>query len=157
MPAARRISRPPSLWQALDRVVDEADLLSPDEEAGLAAQSEALERRTTDQLVIVTVRSLGGRTIEDYSQDIGNRWGIGQEDRDNGVLLVVAPVERSTRIHVGYGLEPILTNARAQTIVDRDLLPSFRDESWSKGIEAGTRSIVATLIAHESEPRRGRP
>jgi len=156
--ACRAADQPPAEQPAaLVRVVDEADLLSPEEEGRLAAESEALERRTTDQLVIVTVRSLDGRTIEDYSRNFGNSRGIGQEDKDNGVLLVVAPVERRTRIHVGFGLEPILTNARAQAIVERDLVPSFRDEHWNEGIEAATKAIVATLIEHEREPRRARP
>ena len=139
------------------RVVDLADLLTADEEARLVSTSAELERRTSDQLVIATIRSLEGRSVEDYARELGNHWGIGQADKDNGVLLVVAPTERKVRIAVGHGLEPILTNERAAQIIDRDLVPNFREELWSEGIEAGTRSIVATLIAHEREPRRGRP
>ena len=114
----------------------------------------ALERRTTDQLVIVTVPSLGGRTIEAFGLALGNHWRIGQRGRDNGVLLIVAPTERKTRIEVGYGLERILTNARAQTIVDTDLVPQFGRADGMKGSRSGTRSIVAVLVEHEREPRR---
>jgi uncharacterized protein len=137
-------------------VVDMADLLSPAEEAGLTRTLAALEGRTTDQLIVVTTPSLGGRTIEAYGLMLGNGWHIGQRGRDNGVLVIVAPAERKTRIEVGYGLEAILTNPRAQQIVDRDMVPQFRAGHWHAGIEAGTQAIVATLIAHVREPRRRR-
>jgi len=151
---------PPSLPSGLPalsgRVVDMANLLSEAEEDALSRRSAALERRTGDQLVIVTTPSLGDRTIEAYGRMLGNGWHIGQRGRDNGVLLIVAPAERQTRIEVGYGLETILTNARAGEIVRRDLLPNFRARRWHEGIEAGTQAIAAMLIAHEREPRRRR-
>ena len=158
-PAAVLPAKPPTgAFPALTgRVVDLADLPTADEEARLVSTSAELERRTSDQLVIATVPSLEGRSVEDYARELGNHWRIGQADRDNGVLLLVAPTERKVRIAVGYGLEPILTNERAAQIIDRDLLPNFRSDRWNAGIEAGTRSIVATLIAHEGEPRRRQP
>ena len=149
-------SPPSGLPPLTGRVVDMADVLTPAQEAALTRRLAALERRTSDQLVIVTTPSLGGRTIESYGLMLGNGWHIGQRGKDNGVLLIVAPAERLTRIEVGYGLESILTNARAQVIVDRDLVPQFRAGRWHAGIEAGTQAIVATLIAHEREPRRRR-
>ena len=120
----------------------------------MPVSSRALERRTTDQLVIVTVPSLNGRTIEAFGLGLGNHWGIGQRGKDNGVLLIVAPTERRVRIEVGYGLEAILTNARAQAIIDRHMLPALRRGAWNEAISAGTREIIATLVAHEREPRR---
>jgi uncharacterized protein len=138
------------------RVVDGAGLLSPEEEGRLTRQLAELERRTTDQLVIVTVESLGGRPIEEFGLVLGRRWGIGQRGKDNGVLLIVAPNERRTRIEVGIGLEPILTNERAAEIIETDLLPEFREARFADGISAGVRAIAGTLIAHEAEPRRGR-
>lgn len=138
------------------RVVDQANLLSPAEEAGLAARLEALERRTTDQLVIVTVPSLNGRTIEEFGLSLGRHWRIGRRGRDNGVLLIVAPSERKVRIEVGYGLEAILTNARAGEIIRSAMLPALAQGRWYPAIEAGTRGIIETLIAHEDEPRRRR-
>ena len=136
-------------------MVDDADLLPAELEQELSARSADLEDRTSDQLVIVTVPSLAGRSIEDFSRDLGNHWGIGQRGRDNGVLLVVAPRERRVRIAVGRGLEPILTNARASTIINRDILPMFRDGRFEQGIDAGAAAIIAVLIAQASEPRRG--
>jgi len=138
------------------RVVDQSDVLTPAQEASLASELESLESRTTDQLVIVTIPALEGRPIEDYSRDLGNHWGVGQEDKDNGVLIVVALAERKVRIQVGYGLESILTNARADEIIEQDILPRFREGLPYEGIQAGARSIIATLIAAEHQPRRGR-
>jgi uncharacterized protein len=135
------------------RVVDNANLLSPAEETQLGTELAALERRTSDQLVIVTVPSLNGQTIEAFGLALGRHWGIGQRGKDNGVLLIVAPAERKVRIEVGYGLEAILTNARAQEIIDRDILPAFREGNYSQGIAAGTHQIAATLVAEENQPR----
>jgi uncharacterized protein len=93
------------------RVVDEAGLLSAADSAALTASLADLEARTTDQLVIVTLKSLRGTTIEDYGYQLGRRWKIGQKDKDSGVLLIVAASERKVRIEVGYGLEGTLTDA----------------------------------------------
>jgi uncharacterized protein len=139
------------------RVVDQADLLSPAEEAYLTERLAALEARTSDQLVVATVPSLGGREIHAYAQELFNAWRLGNAGKDNGVLLLVAPQERAVRIEVGYGLGPIMTDLRAKAIIDADMIPEFRQSRWYEGVRAGTRSIVAMLVAHEREPRRGRP
>lgn len=138
------------------RVVDNANLLTPEEEARLTTSLEVLERRTSDQVVIVTVPSLGGRTIEAFGLALGNRWGIGQRGKDNGVLAILSMAEQKVRIEVGYGLEPILTNARAQAIIDQDMMPHLREQRWNAALEAATSSIATLLVAHENEPRRGR-
>jgi uncharacterized protein len=149
-------ARDADLPRLTGRVVDTADLLTPAQEAGLAAQLAALEGRTSDQLVVVTTPSLGGRTIAQYGLALGNGWHIGQSGEDNGVLLIVAPTERQVRIEVGYGLEAILTNDRAEQIIHDAILPHFRGSHWRDGIEAGSQAIVATLIAHADEPRQRR-
>lgn len=138
------------------RVVDNANLLTPQEETRLAASLEVLERRTSDQVVIVTTPSLGGRTIEAFGLALGNRWGIGQRDKDNGVLVILSVAEQKVRIEVGYGLEPILTNARAQAIIDQDMMPRLREGRWNAAFEAAASSITTLLVANENEPRRGR-
>jgi uncharacterized protein len=138
------------------RVVDSAEILSPAQEAALTETSAALERRTTDQLVVVTLASLRGMTIEAAGLTLGNRWGIGQAGKDNGVLLIVAPNDRKVRIEVAYGLEPILTNERAQTIIDRDMLPPFREGRLADGIAAGTDAVARLLLEHANTPRMGR-
>lgn len=135
------------------RVVDNANLLTPEQEARLTGRLAALERRTTDQLIVVTLPSLGGLTIEAVGLDLGNGWRIGQRGKDNGVLLIVAPNERRVRIEVGYGLEAILTDARAAAIIEA-IVPAFHHGRFPEGIEVGTQAIVATLVAHQGEPRR---
>ena len=135
------------------RVVDHADLLTPEGEAQLTERLAALEDRTTDQFVVATIPSLAGRTVDDYSDSLANHWRIGQAGRDNGVLLLVAPNERRTRIAIGYGLEGIITNARAQQIIDRDLLPAFRERRWQDGISSGVDSIIFILVENENAPR----
>jgi uncharacterized membrane protein YgcG len=155
-PAANAAAAASEFPALTGRVVDGAELLSPEEEARLTSRLAQLEARTSDQVVLVTVETLGGRAIEDYGLALGRHWQIGQGGNDNGVLLIVAPNERRTRIEVGFGLQRILTNARARAIVDEDLLPHFREARWSAGITAGTEAISDLLIEHEREPRRGR-
>ena len=100
------------------RIVDEARLLSPEAEQALDAKLAALEQRTSDQLVVVTLNSLQDREIEDYGYQLGRAWGIGQKEDDNGVLLIIAPNERKVRIEVGYGLGPILADAFSSQVID---------------------------------------
>ncbi|GAA0869447.1 hypothetical protein GCM10009116_12830 [Brevundimonas basaltis] len=133
------------------RVVDQARLLTPEKEAGLTARLEALERDTSDQLVVVTLDSLQGLEIEDYGYRLGRAWGIGQAGENNGALLIVAPNERKVRIEVGYGLEPILTDGLSALIIHNEILPSFRDGHFERGIEQGVAAIEAQLRLDPAE------
>lgn len=127
------------------RVVDEADLLSDAEEQQLSAKLAALERGTGHQIVVATVTTLQGKPIEDYSVCLANHWGVGRAKEDDGVVLLVAPIERKVRIEVGYGLESALTDAEAKAILDGRVLPEFRAGQMSKGIEAGVSAIIAEV------------
>lgn len=133
------------------RVVDQARLLTPEKEAALTARLEALERDTSDQLVVVTLDSLQGLEIEDYGYRLGRAWGIGQAEENNGVLLIVAPNERKVRIEVGYGLEPILTDGLSALIIHNQILPSFREGRFEHGIEQGVAAIEAQLRLDPAE------
>jgi uncharacterized protein len=133
------------------RVVDQASLLTPQKEAALTAKLEALERDTSDQLVVVTVDSLQGLEIEDYGYRLGRAWGIGQADADNGVLLLVAPEERKVRIEVGYGLEGVLTDALSALIIHDQILPAFREGYFERGIEQGVDAIDQQLRLDPAE------
>ena len=108
------------------RVVDAADILDRPTRSAIAAMLTTLEEKTTDQFVVATVTSLQGQSIEVYANRLANRWALGQKDRNNGVLLLVAPSERKVRIEVGYGLERTLTNQIAQEIIDQTIVPRFR-------------------------------
>lgn len=130
---------------AADRVVDGADLIPAAAEAALTRRLEELEGRTTDQLV-VTLPSLGGESIEQVGLKLGNGWGIGQPEKNNGLLLIVAPAERKVRIETGRGLAERLSDAQAQKIIDEVLLPHLRSGSMEQGIGAGVDAHIETLI-----------
>jgi len=127
------------------RVVDDADLLAPEQEARLAAQSAELEKATGHQLVVVTIPSLHGQDIATFGVDLGRRWGVGRKDVDDGVLLIVAPNERKARIEVGYGLEKALRDEEAGRILRDAILPAFRAGDMPKGIAAGVDGIISEI------------
>jgi uncharacterized protein len=127
------------------RVVDGADILSPAVEAALTSKLENLEKTTGRQLVVATVPSLQGYEIEDYGYQLGRTWGIGQKGTNSGALLIVAPTERKVRIEVGYGLEPILTDALSSVIIQTAVLPKFKAGDLEGGVVAGTDAIIAQL------------
>ena len=129
------------------RVVDGGNLLSAAERTALTADLADLEAKTTDQLVVVTLTSLQGTTIEDYGYQLGRRWKIGQKDKDSGVLLIVAAAERKVRIEVGYGLEGTLTDAATKLIIENAILPAFRTGDFALGIKNGTTQIAQLLRA----------
>jgi len=129
------------------RVVDNANLLPPAEEAALVAKLEALEKASSRQLVVATIADLQDYPIEDYGYRLGRAWGIGQGEADNGAILLVAPNDRKVRIEVGYGLEPILTDALSSVIINQTILPRFRDNDYPGGIAAGADAIIQQLQA----------
>lgn len=131
------------------RVVDEANLLTPAKEAEISGMLRAHEDATGNQMVVVTVQGLQDRSIEEYAIELGRHWGIGREDRDDGVLFLIAPNERQVRIEVGYGLEGLLTDARASVIIQNSIIPAFRSGDRVKGIMQGVEGILAAL---EQEP-----
>jgi uncharacterized protein len=138
------------------RVVDGADVLNAQAEAALTTRLAALENATTDQVVVVTVPSLEGESIEALGLRLGKGWGIGQKELDNGVLLILAPTERRARIEVGYGLEGLLTDEKAQRIMDEQLVPLFAKGHLEQGLEAGVSAIEAMLRSDRKRPQAKR-
>jgi uncharacterized protein len=134
------------------RVQDRANIIPATDELDLTRKSEALERATTDQLVVVTVPTLRGQDIAKFATTMANRQGIGQADKDNGVLLLVAPNERKVRIAVGYGLEGLLTDARAAEIVQH-MLPRFRAGDQAGAIRTGVVEVDAMLRSDKRRPQ----
>ena len=140
------------------RVVDQANLLDPAQEAALTAKLAALETESNRQLVVATVNSLEGYDIADYGYQLGRTWGIGQDgegetEKDNGLILLVAPDERKVRVEVGYGLEGIMTDALSSIIIQNDILPQFRSGDMAAGIIAGVDRISTQLALPEEEAR----
>jgi uncharacterized protein len=136
------------------RVVDEAGILAPDVKTRLEASLKALEDKSSDQLVVVTLKSLRGDDIADYGYQLGRAWGIGQKSLNNGALLIVAPNERKVRIEVGYGLEPILTDALTSVVIQSAILPKFKQGDMAGGIEAGVAALTSSLTDDQSEWRK---
>jgi uncharacterized protein len=133
------------------RVVDAANLLDAGQEAALTAKLEALESATGRQLVVATIASLEGYDEQDYGYRLGRAWGIGSAERNDGAILLVAPNERRVRIEVGYGLEPVLTDALSSVIIQTQILPRFRDGDMAGGIIAGADAMIEQLRLPEEE------
>jgi uncharacterized protein len=135
------------------RVVDGANILSPQVETDLTAKLASLEQTTGRQLVVATLPSLQGYEIEDYGYQLGRTWGIGEKGKNSGVILLVAPNERKVRIEVGYGLEPILTDALSSVIIQSAVLPKFRAGDLEGGVVAGTDAVIQQLALPEDQAK----
>jgi len=127
------------------RIVDAAGLMTPPARERLEARLKAHEDKTSDQIVVTTVPSLQGASIEDFANQLFRHWKLGQQKTNNGVLLLVAPNERKLRIEVGYGLEATLTDAVAKMIIQAAITPKFKSGDFAGGIEAGVDAILSTL------------
>ncbi len=155
----------PTFPKLTGRVVDEADVIPAAAEVSLDQKLAALEAATTDQFVVVTLKSLQGLEIADYGYQLGRAWAIGQKGKDNGVLLIVAPAEHDVRIEVGYGLEGDLTDAVTRLIIEQSILPKFRSGDMAGGIVAGADDIIKVLsgdaaaykIKAEQQPKTYQP
>ncbi|MBX3565666.1 MAG: TPM domain-containing protein [Sphingomonas sp.] len=122
-------------------VVDAAKLLSPEQVAELTRLSEGINKDTTRQFVVATIPDLEGYDIADYGYQLGRKWGLGEKDANNGIILIVAPNDRKVRIEVGYGLEPIMTDALSSQIINQIIIPKFKAGDMPGGIVAGAQAI----------------
>ncbi|MCW2337845.1 uncharacterized protein M2337_002078 [Sphingobium sp. B2D3A] len=129
----------------IGRVNDFANIIPDKQEAALSKRLARFEETTRHQMVVVTVKSLGGRDVSDFTRDLANAWGIGRKDYNDGVVLLVAPHERQVRIAVGYGLEQALPNSLCKKIIAERILPRFRAGQMSIGIDAGVSALIDIL------------
>jgi uncharacterized protein len=127
------------------RVVDNAQMIEPAVREQLTQQLNAHEKTTGEQLVVVTLPDLQGTDIADFGYQLGRYWGIGQKDKNNGALLIVARDERKLRIEVGYGLEGRLTDAQSSVIINQVITPAFKAGNFSKGISDGVAAMLVVL------------
>jgi uncharacterized protein len=141
----------PAFPELTGRVVDDANLLSYTDKVAITADLKALEDKSSDQLVVVTLPSLQGYAIEEFGYQLGRKWGIGTAKLDNGVLLIVAPNEREVRIEVGTGLEGTLTDALSKIVIENSILPRFREGDFAGGIKNGVRDIALVLTGDAAE------
>ncbi len=126
-------------------VYDKANLLT-------AAQKQSIEKKliryadsTSTQIVVVTIHSLEGHNINLYAAEWAHKWGIGQADKDNGLLFLIAKDDRKMAIQVGYGLEHLLTDAMSRRIIETVVAPYFKRGDYYSGIDAGTDAMIQTL------------
>ncbi|WP_424962595.1 TPM domain-containing protein [Ekhidna sp.] len=135
-----------------ERVTDLANILTESEEAFLTSQLKELEERKGSQLAILTINSTKPETIEQFAIRVVDRWKLGREDVDDGVLLIVAKNDRKLRIEVGYGLEGAIPDAYAKRIINNIIVPHFRDGDYYLGMEEGIEAIIG-LINGEDLPQ----
>ena len=156
----------PALSNALDvpplrgRVNDYAKLLSQERALALEAQLEKFEQETGHQIAVLTIPSLEGDSLEDFSIRVAETWKIGKKGFDNGAILLVARDDRKLRIEVGYGLEGVLPDAIASRIIREVITPRFRSGDYAGGIEAGVDSILKVakgeVLPQPTRPAPGR-
>ncbi len=141
-----------------NHVVDLADIVEPEIEAGLNRYLLELEQKTTAQVIVLTITSLEDQPIEDLALDIAhNKWKLGQKGKDNGLLLLVALQDRKYRFEVGYGLEGVLPDSLVGSIGRDYLVPYFKEGNYSKGITAGTLAVINTIAAEAGVEIAGMP
>jgi len=149
----------PEFPKLTGRVVDRADMLSAQAEQQITALSAAHEQASGNQVVVATLTDLQGYSVEEFGYQLGRVWGIGQKDKNNGVLLLVAKTERKVRIEVGYGLEGDLTDAISSNIISTIITPRFKRAQFNEGAVDGTAAIIAALggqyiITQASRPQK---
>lgn len=134
-------------------VNDYAEVLTPEQEEILEAKLNSLSTSDGSELAVVTIKDLGGDTVENYAASLFAEWGIGKKDRDNGLLLLVAIDNREMRIEVGYGLEGTITDAQAYWIIRDVITPAFRNEDYYSGINGAVDKVTEAITGSTVLPR----
>lgn len=132
------------------RVNDHAGLLSGEQRESLENLLAELEKNTTAQVAVLTIPSLEGENLEEYSLRVADTWKLGQREKDNGVLFLISTGDRAMRLEVGYGLEGVLPDATCRRILDGLVRPRFRAGDFPGGIEAGVRAVAGVIAGDES-------
>jgi uncharacterized protein len=131
------------------RITDNAQLLSLSVNRSLSDSLQAHEKRTGNQIAVLTIPTLDGESIEDFAVKVFESWKLGQKGKDNGVLIVVVPNDRRMRIEVGYGLEGTLTDLVAGRIIQEVMAPEFKNGDYDGGIADGARAVMNVLEGGE--------
>jgi uncharacterized protein len=136
--------------QLQGRVNDYAGVLNNSQKSQLDNLLMDAEQKTSSQVVLLTIPSLEGEVLEDYSIRVAENWKLGQKEFDNGVLVLVAMAERKIRIETGYGLESILTDAKSNYIIRKLMVPEFKQKDYFAGLDNGLKAVTG-LIDKEFE------
>lgn len=121
-------------------VIDEADVLSPTTETELINELSALDEKA--QIAVVTLETVKPLDEASYAVQLAEKWGVGHEGEDNGVLFLIVTGDRRLRIEVGRGLEDELTDSKAGRILDTYVVPALKENNWEKGITDGVDAII---------------
>lgn len=132
--------------QASGLVTDSAQILTPKQEQQLEQQLNQFSRKTSTQIAVITLNDLHGYAISDYAFRLGEKWGIGQKDKDNGIVMLVKPKHGNSRgqtfIATGYGVEDVVPDAVAKKIVEYEMIPAFKKGNYYAGIQKGTQRLM---------------
>ena len=133
----------PELWS--QRIHDDAHILKQETIDSLEQRLKRYEDSTSNQIAILTVTSLDGEVLEEYSLKVAEAWKLGQKDKDNGVLLLIAVDDHKMRIEVGHGLEGALTDAHSSRIIRNELTPNFRKSDYDAGLKAAVDAMIKSI------------
>ena len=137
-------------------VTDLAGVVSPQTKSQLETLCAEVQQKTGAQIAVVTVNSLEGQSVEDYAADLYKRLGVGSKQSNRGVMLLLAPQERQYRIEVGYGLEPVINDARAGDI-GREMSPLLKRQDYSAAILLATTRLAQLIAADKGVQLNGIP
>jgi uncharacterized protein len=140
-----------------DYVVDLAGVIPEEVQARLNAYLKELEQKTTAQVLVLTVQSLDGQSIEEFAFKTKEQWKLGQKGKDNGVLIVVAVKDRKYRLEIGYGLESVLPDSLVGSIGREYLVPYFRKGDYGAGVYAATLAVANTIASDQGVQISGMP
>lgn len=126
-------------------VYDNADMLNPQQESALAQKLLSYSDSTSTQIVILTLPAIGGDDTNLFATELAQKWGIGQKDKGNGILILVAKRDRKVAISTGYGIEYLLTDARSRQIIETDIAPQFKNKNFYTGLDLAVDAIFKVL------------
>jgi len=129
-------------------VNDYAGILSSGAKSEISRLAERVEEKTSAEIAVITVKTTSPLTIEQYAVELFQKWGIGKEGMDNGVLILVAVDDRKVRIEVGYGLEGAITDLKSKVIINDLMTPAFRKGDYDIGVASGV-VMIAKIIRDE--------
>lgn len=128
-----------------ERVIDQTNTLATNTILELTKILKAHEKETSNQIAVLIIPSLEGEILEDYSHKVATTWGLGQKNKNNGVLLLIAKKDRKLRIEVGSGLEGSLTDATSSRIIRNEITPEFKKGNFDQGVKNGIEKIILSI------------
>jgi uncharacterized protein len=133
-------------------VNDIAHILTPEQVEALERKLVAYDDSTSNQIAVVIIQSTGDYAIDDVALGILRKWGVGNKEKDNGIVILAAMADRKIWIATGYGMEGVVPDITAQSIIDQDILPNFKAGNYYRGFDAATNSIFRAAAGEYKAP-----